>query len=230
MIDKENIKDAKSSKMSFAAIETLPEDEVISSLKKNEVNKISEEETREIVNQILEGKTELFDKIVEMYKTQIFHMAWKMTNHYEDSMDITQMVFIRVYQALNSWKGKSKFTTWLYRVVMNTSIDYFRRYSKHDKNRVQEYEFAGDEQKKSYEKMLEGVSYDDPRRHYEILELRKKIYDAVVKLKGKQKRCFVLRHYHDMALKEIAEILSCSEGTVKRHLHRANFNLRKLLS
>lgn len=187
----------------------------------------SESEIREIVDKILAGEKELFDKIMTRYRSQIFHMAWKMTNHYDDALDVTQMVFLRVFQALNSWKGKSKFSTWLYRIAMNSSIDYLRRYSKHEKKRV--HELDDGDKKNLYETILEGVSKDDPRRHLELLELRKKIQSAVAQLKGKQRKCFMLRHYHDHSIKEIAEIMSCSDGTVKRHLHRAAQKLKILL-
>ncbi len=190
---------------------------------------VYEEDIKTIVDSILAGQAELFEKIMTRYRSQIFHMAWKVTNHYEDALDVTQMVFIRAYQALDSWKGKAKFSTWIYRIAMNTSIDYLRRFSKHDKNRITSQD--DDQDSKNYfEKILEGVSNDNPRKHFENLELREKIQSAVAKLKGKQRKCFILRHYHDLALKEIAETMSCSEGTVKRHLHRANFNLKKLLS
>ena len=190
-------------------------------------HKVVEDDLYITTREILRGDKERFEEIVERFRMYVYQIAWKMTTNYDDAMDITQEVFLRVYRALSSWKGRSKFSTWLHRIAVNTTIDYLRRNSRYAKTFVE-----GQEREDSEDldrKLREGVTHETPSRALELKELRCAIYSAVVKLPGRQRKCFVLRHYYGLPIKEIAEILGCSEGTVKRHLYRALQRLRTLL-
>ncbi len=189
--------------------------------------KVVEDELYITTREILRGDTERFEEIVERFRMYVYQIAWKMTTNYDDAMDITQEVFMRVYRALSSWKGRSKFSTWLHRIALNTTIDYLRRNRRHVREFVR---LAEEEDSEDLgRKLQEGVTHETPSRVLELKELRCAIYSAVVKLPSRQRKCFVLRHYYVLPIKEIAEILGCSEGTVKRHLYRALQRLRTLL-
>ena len=161
-------------------------------------HKVVEDDLYVTTREILRGDKERFEEIVERFRMYVYQIAWKMTTNYDDAMDITQEVFLRVYRALSSWKGRSKFSTWLHRIAVNTTIDYLRRNSRYAKTFVE-----GQEREDSEDldrKLREGVTHETPSRALELKELRCAIYSAVVKLPGRQRKCFVLRHYYGLPI------------------------------
>jgi RNA polymerase sigma-70 factor (ECF subfamily) len=190
------------------------------------IHKPAEDDLYIITREIVSGNTERFEEIVERFRMHVYQMAWKVTANYDDALDITQEVFLRTYRALSAWKGQSKFSTWLHRIALNTTIDYLRRNKRHVQALVRP---AEEENENRDRKLQEGVTHETPARALELKELRCAIYSAVVKLPSRQRKSFVLRHYYGLPIKEIAEILRCSEGTIKRHLYRAIQRMRTLL-
>jgi RNA polymerase sigma-70 factor (ECF subfamily) len=183
-------------------------------------------EVRSAIQRIAEGDAEAFEIITTRHRDNVFRTAWRMTNNFDDAMDVTQEVFIRVFYALRSWKGRVRFSTWLNRIVCNTAIDYIRR-----QRRSSRYT----------ERALENVSSDDASpeiqtaqpaaalTNAELNELRQILHEAISRLSGQQRRCFVLRHYQELSIKEIADSIGCSQGSVKQHLYRAMIRLRAIL-
>lgn len=205
------------------------EKKAVESLTSNSVpvHKVAEDDLYITTQEILKGNTERFEEIVERFRMYVYQMAWKVTSNYDDAMDITQEVFLRAYRALSSWKGRSKFSTWLHRIALNTTIDFLRRTRRHAREFVRGAEDENSED--LHRKLQEGVTHETPSRVLELKELRCAIYSAVAKLPSRQRKCFILRHYYGLPIKEISEILGCSEGTVKRHLYRSVQRLRILL-
>lgn len=188
---------------------------------------ISEDMIRTIVRDVLAGKSERFEELFGLYHGLVYGMAWNLTGNYEDALDVTQECFLRTYRALCSWKGKAKFSTWLHRIAVNTAIDYIRREAKHHSQRI---ESGNDEElDKEIECISQGVESQTPLTKLQQKELRLRIFRAVGQLKGRQRRCFILRYFADLSIKEVAGIVGCGEGTAKRHLFRARERLRSLL-
>ncbi|MBN1901577.1 RNA polymerase sigma factor [Candidatus Sumerlaeota bacterium] len=188
---------------------------------------ISEEKVRAIVQDILSGNKERFEEIFGIYHGLVYGMAWNLTGDYDDALDVTQECFLRAFRSLCSWKGKAKFSTWLHRIAVNTSIDYIRREAKHHSNRID----AGDNKDLDREIALisQGVESKTPLTKLQQKELRMRIYDAINRLKGMQRHCFVLRYFADLSIREVAVVAGCAEGTAKRHLFRAREYLRHSL-
>ena len=188
---------------------------------------VSEQAVQEIVKAVLAGKTERFEEIFVLFHNMVFSLAWHLTGNYDDAMDVVQECFLRAFRALCSWKRKAKFATWLHRIAINTSIDYIRREAKHQAKRL-----AGsgcEDMDEEVERLAQGVETRTPLTELKQKELRRRILQAVNQLSGRQLRCFILRYYSDLAIKEIALIIGCGEGTVKRHLFRARKRLQEWL-
>src|SRR5690606_18521972 len=83
------------------------------------------------VQAVKAGQSDAFEEIVFTYRDQVFSAAWHLTRNHEDAMDVTQEAFLRAYNALSGYKGKSRFSTWLHRIVLNTGIDFIRREKRH---------------------------------------------------------------------------------------------------
>lgn len=179
-----------------------------------------------LVQRAVAGDREAFDELVYLYRESVYSSCWHLTRNAEDAADVTQEVFIRVYRALSSFKGNARFTTWLHRVVLNTCLDHIRREKKHRKN-VSSDEL---EQEEGRTRDLPGSTVQaGQRQHIYHQQLQARVLLALGELSGRQREVFLLRYYQELELRQIAETLRCSEGSVKRHLHRAQQRLREIL-
>lgn len=184
---------------------------------------------RQAVDAVLGGRPERFDEIVAAIGAQIHSVAWRLTQNADDALDVSQEALLRIYKALPAWKGHCKFTTWAHRVVLNTAVDYLRRQSKHYRGRV-EAASPAEEKDEPYEPQeWEGVTHYTPADAVERSEVRRRILQALELLSARQRKCFLLRHFQELSVREVAQVLGTTEGTVKRHLFRACRRLRELL-
>ena len=186
-----------------------------------------ERRIRSIVKAILSGESERFDEIYAFYHNRVYALAWSLTGNYDDAMDVVQESFLRTYRALGSWKGRSRFSTWIHRIVVNTSIDFIRREARHHVKRLSS---GGNEQlEEKVHKLIQGVETRTPFSELERKELRCRIFLAINQLGGRQRKCFILRYFGHLSIRDVASVIGCGEGTVKRHLFRARQNLKQLL-
>jgi len=178
-------------------------------------------ESSRLVKRFQDGEMEAFDEIVERYRNDVYRIAYGFTHNCEDAYDISQDIFIKVFKSLNKLKMDSTFNIWLRKIVMNTCIDYLRQKSKEQLSRDPS------------ELVLESITCADsnlPDHRMEIRELRNMIFKAIERLPNRRKKVFILRHYENLSLEEIAQTLDCSVGTVKAHLFKACHDLRNFLS
>lgn len=170
----------------------------------------------ELIRRVQRGESSAFRELVERYKRVAYAIAYDMTGTHEDAEDISQEAFIRVYQAIKGFRGEAAFSSWFYRIVVNLCISWRRKESKYNAWR-EEYS-------------PEQTSWEDPERAFRVKEIAQHVNRALQELSPKQRAVFVLRHYQGLSIKEIGEILRCSEGTVKSQLFRAINRLQNLLS
>ena len=183
----------------------------------NERTAVMMNEEQLLVQSVQRGEMPAFQELVEKYKQKVYYMALDMTGNHHDAEDLSQEVFIKVFGAIKDFRGDSKLSSWLYRIAMNTCIDKTRR------KRLKLVELD----ERVAEKPSSG---DDPQRAMEARSTQKQIDQALQKLPPRQRCIFVMRHYNEMMLREIAENLKISEGTVKAQLFRAVHRLQKELS
>jgi len=188
---------------------------------------VSEQALQDIVKAVLAGKKERFEEIFVLFHNMVFFLAWNLTGNYDDAMDVVQECFLRVFRALCSWKKKAKFATWLHRIAINTAIDYIRREAKHQAKRLTSSGF--EDMDEEIDRLAQGVETRTPLTELQQKELRRRILYAVNQLGGRQRQCFILRYYSDLDIKEIAQVVGCAQGTVKRHLFRARKRLQEWL-
>lgn len=176
----------------------------------------------QIIQEILEGDSSKFKLLVEKYQSMVFRTSMGFVHNKEDAEDLTQDIFIRAFQSLSSFQGNSEFSTWLYRITVNTSINHLNRI----KNRGLLH-FAED----ILQNIFNRASDDkNPEQQLEQSEHDNVIRKAIDALPEKQRTAFVLSKYDDLPQKEIAAIMQCSEGSVEQLLQRAKSSLQKKLS
>jgi RNA polymerase sigma-70 factor (ECF subfamily) len=169
-----------------------------------------------LIENVQRGEMAAFQELVEKYKQKVFYMALDMTGNHHDAEDLSQEVFMKVYTAIKDFRGEAKLSSWLYRIAMNTCIDKTRR--KHLK--------LVDIDEKVYEQATPGKN---PEQVLQDRSTQDQIEQALQKLPPRQRAIFVMRHYNELMLREIAETLGISEGTVKAQLFRAIQRLQKEL-
>lgn len=162
-----------------------------------------------------------FEKIVKDQHPKIFRIIMGFIHTKEDAEDLTQDVFIKAYQNWNFFRGDSEVSTWLYRIAINTSLNYITQKKRRGLIQLGEDMFKNVFNKPNNDK--------DPHQKMEENELNDIIKKAIDSLVDKQRTAFILSRYEDLPQKEIAKIMQISEGSVEQLLFRAKTNLKKRL-
>jgi RNA polymerase sigma-70 factor, ECF subfamily len=176
----------------------------------------------ELIRRYQSGDTSAFGLLVRRHDRLILRIAARFTSCPEDAKDIYQEVFYRVYRGLNRFRYQSEFTTWLYRITANVCATH-----RTIRNRHKHLPFdavARDSIDPSFVKNSDGEA-DILRRH----EIKRRIAEALGILSPKQKLVFTLKHYEGLKIREIAEFMGCTEGTIKRYLFTAIDTMRSQL-
>ncbi|MFH1039092.1 MAG: RNA polymerase sigma factor [PVC group bacterium] len=170
---------------------------------------------QELIRRFQAGDTGTFDDIMRLFQEKALSLAYFRTGHREDALDIVQEAFIRMYAVLPGWKMKASLFTWLYRVIINLSVDRGREMIRKRKISLDDLPPPADPKQ-----------HHHPRSSLEGKETGALIERAVASLPVKQRDVFVLRQYQGLPLKEIARIQGCSVGAVKANLFQALKKLR----
>lgn len=170
-----------------------------------------------IVRKIQDGDVDAFDALILKYRERVYSVIYNLTSNREDASDLTQETFIKAFQSINRFKGKSSFFTWLYRIALNTSLTYLR---KNKLRRFFSFEKMVDED--HTEGFIENMTADsDSDKAALMSELQEKLNDAFQKLSVKHRTVITLFEIDGLSHKEIAEIVGASVGTVRSRLHYA---------
>lgn len=175
----------------------------------------------ELITKAISGREDGFEELVRRYQRPIIGYVYRMLNDYDASLDVTQEVFIKVYNSLERYSSDYKFSTWLYRIAHNAAIDYMRR------NSVVKQSIELENEDGSYQLQIESPR-PNPEQEREQTEWRNEI-DSVVKcLPPTYKELILLRHTQDLSYDEIAVITGLPLGTVKNRLFRAREMMRDM--
>ena len=179
-----------------------------------------------LVERARNGEMAAFRDLVERYQKKIYFLALDLTGNHHDAEDLSQEVFIKAYRSISGFRGDAKFGSWLYRIAVNTNINQHRKKA-----------FTALKPQESLEDMHQdqdeviGVHQPiHPEEQANAGLIQKHIERAMDRLSPHERCVFVLRHYSDFSLKDIAEIMSISKGTVKSTLFRTLKKLQKELS
>lgn len=171
---------------------------------------------RELVEACRRGERDAFRALFENYKDKVFSIAFRFAGNEAAAMDIAQDTFVKLFSCIRDFRGDSKFDTWIYRLVVNSCMDHRRRASRL--------------------LPLGGLFLQNLRDSRDCLsdlmrsEMGARVQAAVERLSPDLRIVVVLRYTEGMAYDEIAEVLSCSAGTVASRLNRAHKALERRLS
>ena len=181
----------------------------------------------DLVKQCQAGQTEAFDQLVTRYRTRVFAMIYNMVHNEQDAWDLAQDSFLKAWKSIKRFQGKSSFYTWIYRIVMNVTIDWLRK--KQVKGTGAEFDDAI--QLKEIDPASRTVPKADalPHERMEQNEIRARIDAAIAQLSPEHRAVVLMKETEDMQYHEIAETLGCSIGTVMSRLFYARKKLQILL-
>src|SRR6185295_19029259 len=176
----------------------------------------------ELVQSALAGRESGFEELVRRYQRPIAAYVYRMVGDYDAALDLTQEVFIKVYNSLARYRSEFKFSNWIYKIAHNAAIDHLRRYAV----RGQAVTSGFDTERR--DTPVEGRRLT-PEQESERKERRSEVEMVVEMLPRAYRELIVLRHSHDLSYDEIAEVTALPLGTVKNRLFRAREAMRDLL-
>lgn len=171
------------------------------------------------------GDVDAFEELISQHQTKVLNTAFAMLGNREDAYDAAQEVFLKVFNSIDKFCGQSSFSTWLYRVTINVCLDELRKRKRHSEGVVS---ISADEAGDFGELQIADTGAGPPEL-IELTEVRQTVLKAIQSLDEQHRTVIILRELYGLNYKQIADILSCSLGTVKSRISRARRDLKKRL-
>jgi RNA polymerase sigma-70 factor (ECF subfamily) len=180
-----------------------------------------------LVERVLDNDLAAFEQLVSRYQNKIMAYVARMLNDHEEAEDVTQEVFIKAYRSLDSFRGASSFSTWLYRIATNLCIDRVRK-RKRSPQQAYSLDEPFDKDEESGGRDVPDVT-NEPSLGVEREELRQQVRLTVAQMPEKLRSVLVMCDIQGMAYEQIAQVLDCPIGTVKSRLFHARADLARRL-
>ncbi len=173
---------------------------------------MDERRVEALVRRTLDGDSRAFGEIVAEHQKVLFNVALRMTNDREDAADLVQTAFLRAYRSLGTWDPRHRFFSWIYRILLNATLDHLSRRRPHEE--LDERLPSG------------GASPEDRIHEREIGEI---VQGALMTLAVEKRQVIILRHFLQLSHRDMSEALGVPEKTVKSRLHEARRALGAIL-
>jgi RNA polymerase sigma-70 factor (ECF subfamily) len=181
-------------------------------------------EDKDLVKRTLDGDKEAFEMIVQRYKQPLVNYIGRMVGERELALDFTQDVFIKTFASLHTYRPQHKFSTWLFKIASNLTIDYWR------KKKIDAFSLDQVRDDADYRPNIQIPSKDlSIIAKFELTEVREKIEKAMDKIPPALRELFVWRHINEFSYEEIAEIKDLPVGTIKNKVFQAKELIRRHL-
>jgi RNA polymerase sigma-70 factor (ECF subfamily) len=183
-----------------------------------------EVEAGSAVERARSGDSDAFRLLVEQHSRAVFRLAFRMTGNEQDAEDVVQETFLRAYRQLDKYEARSSFSTWLYRIASNYSLDLIRMRKRHEDKR--ERGKAADERD-----ILQTIPVNTPGpdRIAHSNQVQARVNEALKELSDQERTAFVLRHFEGLSIDEIGDALGTGTNATKHSIFRAVQKLRRSL-
>ena len=178
------------------------------------------EDIRPDIEKARNGDRGAFGVLVRRYQRRVYMTAYRMMGNHDDASDVAQEAFIRAFRGMTSFNAQSDFFTWLYRIVVNVSLNHLRKARKQRTVSVEDVTLP---------EPLRKQAGSDPRKVAEFKRTVLEVERALEELPESLRVTVVLVIFEGMSYREAAEVLECSEGTVGWRIHEARKKLRDRL-
>ncbi|MCY3807877.1 MAG: sigma-70 family RNA polymerase sigma factor [Gemmatimonadetes bacterium] len=181
-----------------------------------------------LAQEAAEGRESAFRELLERYERPVFALVYRMVRERDLAEDLAQDAFIRAFRGIGTYKPEYKFSSWIFKIAHNVTIDHLRR-RRLDTISMEGSRYARTEEERERSRPVVASSDESPAEHLENQELRGEIEEAIGNLRPHYRTVILLRHVEGRSYQEIAEITDLPLGTVKTYIHRARVELRELL-
>lgn len=185
-----------------------------------------EHSDEELCRRIAARDASAFELMVDRHQSRAFRLACTILGNEADARDVSQDAFIRLYESAGRFDGRSRFSTWFYRILVNLCIDHQRR--NRWWRRLKPLAISGGDNPDE-EAFDPASSEAGPEDEAMLSQALSRLRPALGKLSPQQRAAVLLQTQEGFTSREIGEVLKCSEATVRVHLHRGIAQLRKLL-
>ena len=179
----------------------------------------------ELVEQLQQGNESAFSKLVDEWQDMVYNTAIGIVQNPQDADDITQEVFMQVYQSISSFKGESKFSTWLYQITLSKALDQEKK-----KKRKKRFAFVQQLFGNQGEELVQSIEFEHPGILMEKKESAQALFKALKQIPDNQRIAFTLHKLEGQSYLEIAEFMNTSLYAVESLMSRAKANLKKQLN
>ena len=179
---------------------------------------------RTLVERLKQGDEAAFKRIVETWQDMVFNTALGIVQNAEDAEDIAQEVFVQVYQSVGSFKGDSKFSTWMYRITVTKSLDHERR-----KKRKKRFAFVKSIFGEESQVVVHPPDFNHPGVTMDKKEDAGQLFKAIKNLPDNQRLAFSLHKIEGLSYQEVSDVMKTTVSSVESLIHRAKINLKKKL-
>ena len=190
-------------------------------------SRLLEADERELIRRAQRGDRAAFDALVRLYDHEVLRLALRVVHSPEEARDLYQEAFLKVYRSLGHFRSDCRFSTWLYRVVMNVCLDHLRRQKSRNEVQAPDTEEGETEY---FQTVADERPELDPERALKGREIRRRIDSALGDLNPRERMVFELKHYQGLKLRAIGELCGTTEETAKNCLFRATQKLRVALA
>ena len=177
-----------------------------------------------LIQELKEGKDSAFKTIVDQYQNMVYNTCLSIVKSEEDAEDLSQEVFVQVYQSIQTFKGESKLSTWIYRIATTKSLDHERK-----KKRKKRFGFVKSIFGDDSEIVIDPPDFNHPGVSLDQKENAARLFKAVDKLPENQKIAFILNKVEGLSYQEVSEVMQVSVSSIESLLHRAKHNLKKIV-
>ena len=186
-------------------------------LLKKRLKEQMEKDESYIITRILAGKTEEYAYFLDTYGQPVFSLIVRMVNSEEDAEELTQDTFMKAFEHLSSFNGKSSFSTWIYRIAYNTALSFLR------KKNVEQTVIDDNQWNRISDTQIDDALNNESEEQIE------KLQQALTKLTAEERALVTLFYEEEHSIQELAQILNLNEGNIKVKLHRLRKKLYVLM-
>lgn len=192
---------------------------------------LSPERERQLVTLIQRGDRGALGELLGAYQKRVYHVCLRMVSHREDAADLTQEVLLRAVKHIDSFRGGSRFSTWLFRIAMNLSISHLRKQRVRTAASLESSGSGGgrEDQASPLKSLLADNREPGPGQRVQTDEQLRELGRAIGELDPALRSVILLRDLQGMDYQQMAEVLSVPLGTIKSRLFRARLALRQIL-
>lgn len=181
----------------------------------------------QLLNSALKGDSKAFDRLYEMTHQKAYYAALKYMKDEHQAEDVLQEAYIKAFNNLNTLQNANKFEAWLHKIIYTTAMDVYRKRKRHTEHSINFSDYEGENEA--------SVEFEDDREDFkpeeqiDYQETQKAVLSFIDELSNPQRMAMVLFYYEQYSLKEIADVMECSVGTVKSRLNKAKQLMRGMV-